>query len=291
MGLIDGSVIGDPGGELLDEELLEEVADGSLNRAEDGVAEDEADAVAVFGGVVGVGDGRSGEVAEDVRVVGLPLAVVALADRDELGGVPDAGFDRAGAFVEVAGVLVEDRWEEGSGEEGADGVVAVSRAVAASVSGGSVAVAGVGVVGLLEAGDGSGHDEGDGVDGGLPGHLELLLRGHGRGVLDVGDVEVGEDGEDALLFLDLDLSGGYIFSRGGDFDGGERGWDGEGDGGDFFGFACADRPVGDVDGEAGCVDGEGEAAGGDTGELVAAVGAGEGGLRGAGGATFKELVT
>ena len=48
----------------------------------------------------------------------------------------------------------------------------------------------------------------------LSGELELQLRGERRGVVIIDDVEIGNDAENALLLLDLDLLGGDLLGRG-----------------------------------------------------------------------------
>ncbi len=53
----------------------------------------------------------------------------------------------------------------------------------------------------------------DRIDGGLPSQLELLLRvERSRGGV-IGDLEIGDDAEDALLLLLLNLRFRYFYSR------------------------------------------------------------------------------
>ncbi len=78
---------------------------------------------------------------------------------------------------------------------------------------------------LVDAGGDAGENEGDGIDGGAQGELELLPGAEGRGVPDVAGVEVGDGAEDALLLLDLELLGGDLVLG--------EGLDGGADGGKF----------------------------------------------------------
>src|SRR5271170_6828240 len=110
--------------DFFDEKLLKEGADGSGAGADEPVVNGEAGA-SVGGGIVGVGEAGGGEVAEDVGVVGLPVAVVSLADDDGGYGVEGSGDGASSAFVEVAWVLVEERGKDGAAEHSAGEAVSV----------------------------------------------------------------------------------------------------------------------------------------------------------------------
>ena len=84
MAMIEGDEVGGKFEELC--------SDGALGGDLEGVIEDEADA-ALVGGVVEVGDAAGDEVAGDVGVAELIVAVVAFADDGGEGGVQDAAFD------------------------------------------------------------------------------------------------------------------------------------------------------------------------------------------------------
>lgn len=68
-------------------------------------------------GIVRGGEGRSGEVAGDVRDVETVAAVVALLDESALGGPDDAAFVAPRGFSVVARVFVYDDGEETVAEE------------------------------------------------------------------------------------------------------------------------------------------------------------------------------
>ena len=134
--------------------------------------------------------------------------------------------DAAAALVKVAGVLVEDRGQDGSADEATDNDIAEVGAVTPRVAVDAVAVAGMSAAGLLDAGDDAGGDEVDGVRGGAQREVELMLRLEWRGVPEVAGVEVGEYAEGALLDLGVDLLGGDLVF--GDCDADVRGGGGDG---------------------------------------------------------------
>ena len=185
---------------------------------QEGVLDGERDA-AVVGGTVEIGDAAGGEVAEDVGVVELAVAVVAAADECGGEGVPGPRGDASGALVEVTRVLMEEGGEDGCAEHAADEEVAVVGSVALGVACGTLAVVGVGVARLLDAGEGAGGEEGDGIDGRTKGEAELLFWFERRGVPDEAGVEVRENSEDALLDLSADLFLGDLL-----FGDGDREW-------------------------------------------------------------------
>ena len=140
------------------------------------------------------------------------MAVVALADDGVGDGVADARADAAGAFVVVAGVLVEEDGQDGVAEEVSGEEGAVGGGVALGVAVGALLPV-VDVGGLLDAGDDSGEDEVTGSTMVRRARRELLLRSERDGVGDVDDVKVGDDAEDALLLLLLDLGFGDAAGR------------------------------------------------------------------------------
>jgi len=161
--------------------------------------------MAVGGGIVEVGDGSGGEIAEDAGKIWLGMTVVAAADEDAGDRVEEAGADGAGALVEIAGVLMKEGGKDGSAHVGAGDEVAEVGTVAPAVAGSSLAVAAKGIGCLLEAGDGSDESEIAGVGCVLPGESEFLTGGERRGVPLVADEEVRDDAQQALSFLDVEL--------------------------------------------------------------------------------------
>ena len=96
-------------GEVLEEELLEESADGSRADADEDVGDGDLSIMFIAVRVVEAGDAAGREVSEDVGVVWLPVSVVAFADDDGRDGVEGTVDDAAFAFVEVARVLMKKR--------------------------------------------------------------------------------------------------------------------------------------------------------------------------------------
>ena len=70
-------------------ELDQQGSEGSLGADQQALLDREAEAT-VGGGVVEVGDAAGGDVAEEIGVVGLPLAIVALAVDGGADGVEEA---------------------------------------------------------------------------------------------------------------------------------------------------------------------------------------------------------
>ena len=116
---------------------------------------------------------------------------------------------RARALVEVARVLVQQRWQDGAADHDVDKAVGIESAVALTVTLHTLNVVGV-VCRLFDAGNYAHPDEGNGIDGDFEGEFELQLRRERLGVGVIDDVEIGDDAENALLLLDLDLLGGNL---------------------------------------------------------------------------------
>jgi hypothetical protein len=197
-------------------ELVEGEAYGSGEHDDQGIGNCLRAAVGAVW-VVKVGECAGGEDAADPGVVRLPFAgVVVFADDDAGEGIEQAAGERAVAEAEVARILVENGGQDGLADHGAANGVEVRNADAVQVAHGTPSECGVAVVRFAEAGDDKGSGEGDGVSYAAEGEAEFLFGGEGDGVGDVGDVELREDAEDALLLLLVDLLIGLIVAgRGG----------------------------------------------------------------------------
>ena len=75
--------------EMSGENSISRRSEGSLGADQQALLDGETEAT-VGGGVVEVGDAAGGDVAEDIGVVGLPLAIVALAVDGGADGVEEA---------------------------------------------------------------------------------------------------------------------------------------------------------------------------------------------------------
>ena len=157
--------------------------------------------------------------------------------------MPGAGADGSGALKEIARVLMKDRGEGGSADHVADEEVTVVGAVTFGVTLSALAVAGVGVVGLLDGGEDSSVEEGVDVGSGAKGEAEFLPGLQGRGVPDEAGVEVGEDSEDALLDLGVDLFFGELFFGDSDVEFDLLHGDGKGDSGELEFFSIVERDL------------------------------------------------
>ena len=91
---------------------------------------------------------------------------------------------------------------------------------------------------MLDAGHCADQYERDRIDGGLPGQLEFLSGAQGDGVWIVGDVEIRNHAEDALLFLLLNLRFRLLFRRGCHVHFGDGGGERELDHRDDVHFTC-----------------------------------------------------
>ena len=245
-------------------EPVDHVGDGTKASTDGGALEDEGCSGAIGSGVVGVGDTTGGEASEDGGVVELPVVVVSLADDGIGDGEEDARMDAAGAFIEVAGILLEEDGKDGvseyvSGEEGA-----VGSGIALTVPLGSVSP-GIGVVGLLDSSGSPDEHKAHGVDQGLERELELLSGVERDGVWDVADIKIGEDAEDALFFFFANLGLSDVGLRGSDLNAGvETGT--QRDGGEVAAFARGEYAGGLLGHKSLGRDGEIEGAGRGAGE-------------------------
>jgi hypothetical protein len=262
--------------QVAEEEFSEEVSDGGGAGGHGEGLKGESNSSACLG-VVGVCDAACCEVAEDVRVVGLVLAVIAAADEGGGQGVPGSRGDTAGALVEVAWVLMEEGWEDGAADDSAGDGVGQSCAIALSVALDAGAVAGIGAVVVLSAGDACDDEKSCGIGDGAGGKLVFLFGGHRSRVPDVAGVEVLNDTEDTLLFLFAHLLLRNLFGGCGDVDGG-TGDDLQGEPGHF---ECLTRLYGKLAGDVGLevwpTDHEAVSAGGQVREGEAAIAGGDGG--------------
>ena len=120
---------------------------------------------------------------------------------------------------------MEDGGKNGAADHDASEGVGVIGPVTFGVAFGALAVAGEAILPLLDAGDNTSSDKGDGIDGGAQGELVLLAGGEWLGIPDVAGIEVGEDAEDALFFLNIDLLLGKFDAGKSDADAGAGGGD------------------------------------------------------------------
>ncbi len=189
--------------------------------------------------------------------------------------MPGSRSEASAALIEVTRVLVEDRGENGCTEHAAYKDVGVVGAVTLAVTFGSLAVVGVGVAGLLDAGEEAGGKEGDGIGGGTKGEAEFLFWVERGGVPDEAGVEVRKDSEDALMDLGGDLLVGDLLLGDDDLNGYVGGGDRKSDDRELAVFSGAERDFeGFVGLEVGCGDLDLEGSGGQVVEREEAGGVG-----------------
>jgi len=94
-------------GEVFEEKLLKEGSDGAGANADKDVVDGDLSVMLFAVGIVEAGDTARCEIAENVGVVGLPVAIVSFTDDDSGDGVERTGNNMPFAPVEVARVLMQ----------------------------------------------------------------------------------------------------------------------------------------------------------------------------------------
>src|ERR1035437_6018252 len=209
---------GDGGDKAAKDELAEEVPGDVATYADAERLECIVDTAAGFR-MIEVRHRSCGKTAPEVRIVGLLLTVVAAGDEDRLERVPCPRSESARALVEVAGVLMEDRGEDGAADDATGHRIGQRGAIALAIALNSRSLAGKGAFVVFCAGYSGDDQELRRIDEGAKGELVLLVNGHGLGVPNVAGVVVLEDAEDALLLLLVDLFHGDRVGGGDDVDG------------------------------------------------------------------------
>lgn len=134
------------------------------------------------------------------------MTVVAFADDCVGDGVENSRARGASPLVEVSRILFEDCRENDAPEQRAARKVGVRSAVSLAVALCALTISGELVDRLLDSRGGANQDECYRIDGVSKGKLEFLPRIERRGVLDIADIEIGNDAEDALLLFGFDLA-------------------------------------------------------------------------------------
>src|ERR1700720_208098 len=201
---VGGIVLRKIRGDFPDDEFLDEIGGGGGADADGGVLEYQSGAAIVVR-IVGVGDAAGDDAAGKRGVGRLPASVIALEDHRHGDGVESPRTVAACSFIEVARILFQKRRQNCAADERAGDEVREPGGVALSVTLRALPVSAEGVLRLLDAGNRANQYERDGIGRGLPGQLEFLPGPQRDGVGIVGDVEIREHAEHALLFLLLNL--------------------------------------------------------------------------------------
>ena len=104
--------------EMFEEEFLQQGADRSGADTNENVVNSDLGIVPFTVGIVKAGDAASREITKDVRVIWLPVSIVSLANDNRGDSVESTVNDPPFALVEVARILVEERWQKRCTEEG-----------------------------------------------------------------------------------------------------------------------------------------------------------------------------
>src|SRR5579859_2725053 len=121
------------------QEFSDEVGCSIGTGAGEAVKQDER-CSSVGGGIVEIGYGCRGEVAQHARIVRLPVPVIAARDYGRGDGIVQARADGSLSTVEIARVLMKDRGVNCASQENPRGVIGESGAVALAISLDSAAV-------------------------------------------------------------------------------------------------------------------------------------------------------
>ena len=163
-GLILGGLAVLPAGrESGHDKFLNDVHGGRFSDADQRVFKRQFGAVAILRRVIKVRDAARRQAADDCRIIRLPAAVIAFADHRVGDRVAHALAHRAGSFVKIARVLLQQRWQNRAADKSASDHISVRRAVSPAVSRRALAVSVEIVFRLLHAGDGAGKCKGDRV--------------------------------------------------------------------------------------------------------------------------------
>ncbi len=103
---------------MAQQELLEQRSERALGDSEQGIVYGHLHAVPTAFRIVKRRDSGGAEIPENIGIVGLPVTVVALANRYRRNGVQRADDDVSVSAVEVARVLVQQRRQQGQPGQG-----------------------------------------------------------------------------------------------------------------------------------------------------------------------------
>ena len=106
--------------------------------------------------------------------------------------------------------MFQQRWQDRAPDERGCNAVSIGRTKALAITLRTLPISTQTAIRLLNSGNGPSQREVNGVDCRLPGKLELLFRVQRCRIGDIADVEVGNEAQHALLFLDFDLLLGHF---------------------------------------------------------------------------------
>src|SRR5260370_39682188 len=153
-------VAGYIGGDAFREELPDNGSACLSGDTDGGVGEDQPHSP-VRVGIIQIGERSCANVAQKVRVVRHRLPTIAARDNRKTCRMDQAGLKGAGALIEVAWILVEERGEDRMAQEFTAASIAKLSGKPFAVTRGTLAVAGIGVIRLLDAGSETHADQGN----------------------------------------------------------------------------------------------------------------------------------
>lgn len=199
-------------GDAFYEKLPDEIAD-SIGASDDESIPNRQASASVRIGSIQVRESGRGEVAQDVRVVGLKMTVVATCDEGRTNGVGCSGHNAPLAFIEISWVLMQQRGQDGTSNHSPDYVVGIRGRVSLGIALKSRLVTGKRVVKLFHASDTTRQQKCDWVGCGAESEIELQPGGHRCRVPDIAAVEVWDDAQNSLVLGQLYLRLGNLILR------------------------------------------------------------------------------
>ena len=155
--------------------------------------------------VIQVGDTSGGKASQDLRIVGLPVTIIAFADHGIRERVQGSRFRRACAPVEITGILFENGGKDRVSEEVANREVAERSPIAFCISLRALSISREFIARLLDTCNGASEDEIDGIDGQPSRQMEFLLGCQGRRIGDIGHIEIRDNAKHALFHFIVHL--------------------------------------------------------------------------------------
>src|SRR6202008_3834413 len=156
----------------------------------------------------GIGDRARGQISAQAGIVWLQTSVISPADERRREGVEQARFIRTCSLVEITRILMQDGGKDGTPNHDIGQTICIGCAETLAIAFRPLLIV-VEFGCLIKASHHGGAEKGNGVNRGLESQVKLQLRWKRYRVAVIDDVEVGDEAQDALLLLHLDLLPGY----------------------------------------------------------------------------------
>src|ERR1035437_251981 len=186
-------------------ELLKDSADGSFASDDHTVTDRQPDS-RIVGRVIQIREGTRSDVAQDVGIVGLPLArIVMFADDAGCGGIEQPVRRGSMTEAEITRVLMQQCRQKAVADHGAIECVKISGTRALTEALGAPRKPSVRVGSFLVSRHNNCGRKRDRIDSRTEGEIDLLLRSQRNRIAAIRSIERRKDTKHALMFLLLDL--------------------------------------------------------------------------------------